>query len=108
MESLLGEKNRLAAARVINVALLLRRPVAQFTRPSAADDTSAATSAIAVTQVVPFAEKTGSGDSSMDAAGADVITLGVLPCPTAMGCTTVPDKVTLTASVQIGVPVVTI
>ena len=57
-----------------------------FTRPSAADDTSAATSAIAVTQVVPFAVtqvvpfayKTGSGDSNMDAAGTDVISLGVL------------------------------
>ena len=47
---------RLAAARVINVVEPLLRPAdAQFTRPSAADDTSAVTSAIAVTQVVPFA-----------------------------------------------------
>jgi hypothetical protein len=47
---------RLAAARVINVVEPLLRPAdAQFTRPSAADDTSAVTSAIALTQVVPFA-----------------------------------------------------
>jgi hypothetical protein len=58
---------RLAAARVTDVVVPLLRPaVAQFTRPSAADDTSAVTSAIAVIQVVPFAEQAGSGHTIMD------------------------------------------